>query len=92
MHKWPQLRRLPSYLAACVCLVALLLAGTQTTASTTPLPTRAQLAWQHGEIMALIHFNMYVYIFWACNIDAIVARAHAAGMHEFTNSRHLGNP
>jgi alpha-L-fucosidase len=29
-----------------------------TAAETPPLPTAAQIAWQEGEIMALIHFNM----------------------------------
>ena len=27
-----------------------------------PLPTPAQLAWQEGEIMALIHFNMATFV------------------------------
>ena len=27
-----------------------------------PLPTAAQVAWQQGEIMALIHFNMATFV------------------------------
>ena len=27
-----------------------------------PLPTAAQVAWQNGEIMALVHFNMATFV------------------------------
>ena len=45
-----------------------------------PLPTPAQLAWQQGEIMALIHFNMATFNSeGGCNAANWVKGEHGGG-------------
>ena len=45
-----------------------------------PLPTPEQLAWQQGEIMALIHFNMATFSSeYGCNAANWVKGEHGGG-------------
>ena len=61
--------RLPAALVA-LRVAALLSSPT----AAVPTPTRPQLDWQRGEMMALIHFNMATFFREACRRQLAVCR------------------